>query len=161
MTNAPIFAINTEHVLPGTTSGVRQARAVTTGTLTGHYTADLVDTAQLCVSEAVTNALRHTHSGDPGGTVILRLYTLALGASLYIDVEDQGPLKPGDRPRISERAADPFSEHGRGLYLIHELTRYWMYISGGDGRGCLCLTLDTTTGRTPAMNDDLDPQATA
>ncbi|MFC7327919.1 ATP-binding protein [Marinactinospora rubrisoli] len=143
MTRAQAFAINTEHVLPGTTTGVRQARDLTVHTLARRYTADLVDTAQLCVSEAVTNALRHTHSGDPGGTVVLRLYTLALGASLYIDVEDQGPRKPGDHPRISERAADPFSEHGRGLYLIHELTRYWMYIPGGDGRGCLCLTLDT------------------
>ncbi|RCV52070.1 ATP-binding protein [Marinitenerispora sediminis] len=146
------FAINTEHVLPGTPAGVRTARALTTATLAGHYPAPVVDTAQLCVSEAVTNALRHTHSGDPGGTVVLRLYTLTLGASLYIDVQDQGPLKPDDRPRVSEHAADSVAEGGRGLYLIHELTRYWMYIPGS-GRGCLCLTLSTAPAPTPATSD--------
>ncbi|MFC7330500.1 ATP-binding protein [Marinactinospora rubrisoli] len=142
------FALNTEHVLPGNLTAVRSARALARDVLTAHYTPDLVDTVALCVSEAVTNAVQHTRSGDPGGTVTLRFYALGARTALHVDVQDDGPLKPDDRPAVCDAAADLTAERGRGLYLIHELTRYWMYVPRLD-HGCLCLTFDTTEATRP------------
>ncbi|OLT26507.1 serine/threonine protein kinase [Nocardiopsis sp. CNR-923] len=75
------------------------------------------------VSELVTNAQRHTRSGDPGGTTTVvverRPYAFVL------TVADDGP-RPGPTipvPRIEE--GDSLRGGGFGLRLVDALCAYW------------------------------------
>lgn len=79
------------------------------------------DTAELLVSEVVTNALRHTRGP-------LRLNLQVLGSRLRCEVEDTaaGGLR---------RFVDVDSEGGRGIELLDLLTEAWG-------------TTDTATGKT-------------
>lgn len=114
------------------------------------YPDDVVDTVVLCVSEAVTNSIRYSRSslprpdGNPG-TVILRVYTRH-GSPLHVDVQDDGPLTPGQRPHIVD-GSGPLVEHGRGLWLINSLTKQWMVFSR---RTSTCLAMSFNTAATTA-----------
>ncbi|MFD0772457.1 ATP-binding protein, partial [Streptomonospora algeriensis] len=50
----------------------------------------LVDDAELVVSELFANACRHTRSGEPGGTLAVSVSALATGLAV-VSVTDQGP----------------------------------------------------------------------
>ena len=73
---------------------------------------DALDTAQLLVSELVSNAIRH--AGTP-----VRLTLRREPGGLRVEVRDGAPGAP--RPRL----ADPDSEAGRGLFLVDHLAREW------------------------------------
>ncbi len=84
---------------------------------------DVVDTAVLCLSEVVTNAIVHTGAGAE-----LRA-TLDQGL-LTVTVRDRGrhagdrPLDPtGDRDPADE--PDPLRVHGRGLQVLDALADRW------------------------------------
>ncbi|GAA4607382.1 ATP-binding protein [Actinoallomurus liliacearum] len=83
------------------------------------------DTAVLLTSEAVTNAVVHTASGD-GGTVSVRLTEGSGGLRVEI-ADDGGPTIP------TPRLADQFSEGSRGLFLIAELAVRSGYTPTGRG----------------------------
>lgn len=74
---------------------------------------DAVHTAQLCVSEAATNAIRHTR----------RTYsvtcTARLDGRIAVDVRDQAPRLA---PHRRQAATD--DEHGRGLELLDALAEW-------------------------------------
>ncbi|MFE7121937.1 ATP-binding protein, partial [Streptomyces sp. NPDC057654] len=75
----------------------------------------LIDVAQLCVSELVTNVITHVGPGTPT--------TLALsmnGPNLRLEVRD-----PDSRALPTLLAATPTSEHGRGLGLVSAVTERW------------------------------------
>ncbi|MGP4027251.1 ATP-binding protein [Actinomadura sp. 3N407] len=77
-----------------------------------HVPADVADEVALVVTEAATNALRHSRSGLPSGTITVSIRPLRRGR-VRVAVTDQGDLhKP-------EPEAD--RDGGRGLHLIHEL----------------------------------------
>ncbi|MFI9272329.1 ATP-binding protein [Kitasatospora sp. NPDC052896] len=82
----------------------------------------LADTAELLVSELVTNALLHTASGA--------VLEAALGADrrLRVEVRDTSGRLP--RPR---RPGDTATS-GRGLVLVEALADAWGVQSGGDGK---------------------------
>lgn len=84
--------------------------------------------AALCASEAVANAVIHTRSGEPGGTVRLRV-SVADGEQVRLAVEDQGALQS---PALAP--ADAGNEHGRGLRLIAALASSWQADGGPAGR---------------------------
>jgi anti-sigma regulatory factor (Ser/Thr protein kinase) len=73
---------------------------------------DLVDTAQLLVSEVVTNAVRHGR-----GPVELR--TGLTPSHLWVEVEDHGP----GRPR--QEAPEASEDRGRGLSIVDALASAW------------------------------------
>jgi serine/threonine-protein kinase RsbW len=76
---------------------------------------ETIDTAELLVSELVTNAVKFSGPGPACLTLILRY-----GAGqLRIEVADPGPGSP------VAAAADPDAESGRGLLLIEALSREW------------------------------------
>lgn len=77
---------------------------------------ELVDTAVLCLSEIVTNAVIHTHAPSE-----LRV-TLDDGV-LTIVLRDQGSHR-GDRPGPRSED-DPLRVHGRGLQLLAALAARW------------------------------------
>ncbi|MGP3983587.1 ATP-binding protein [Streptomyces sp. KR80] len=99
-------------ILPPAASSVRQARALTRSRLASLGLTDHEGTAQLLVSELVTNALRYA-----AGPV--RLSLSFRGDTLHCEVEDTSP----DPPVV--RGAREEDESGRGLLLVQELARAW------------------------------------
>ncbi len=84
---------------------------------------------ELCISEAVTNAIRHAYHDEPGHTVEIQLAFRA--GQLRLEVSDCGTLMPEeqvrrlrDGPLSLELESDDrssISEGGRGLTIIHQL----------------------------------------
>lgn len=90
---------------------VGQAREAVATQLAAWGLDDLVFTTELIASELVTNAVRHA-----GGPVRLRLIK---DESLICEVADPTQTHP------HLRRARPTDEGGRGLFLVHQLTRRW------------------------------------
>ncbi|MEV6316046.1 SpoIIE family protein phosphatase [Streptomyces sp. NPDC051776] len=105
--------------LPTEPKSVARARELTREQLTAWGLEQLVDTAELLVSELVTNALRYGAGiplGEPGGEIRLRLL---LDTTLVCEVWDGGLVQPRRR-----RARDT-DEGGRGLQLVGLLSAGW------------------------------------
>jgi anti-sigma regulatory factor (Ser/Thr protein kinase) len=83
--------------------------------------------AELLVSEAATNTLLHTNSGQPGGAFQVS-YTIS-GQWLRVEVADQGaPTGP------ARRLHGPEALTGRGLELFDSLAPSWGVSESSDGR---------------------------
>ena len=108
-------------VLPGRPEAAAGAREFAAKALAGYPAAD---DAVAALNELFVNAVQHSRSGRPDGTVEVRLTVTA--ASVLAEVVDEGPLGPP--PPVP---GDPFAERGRGLVLVEALTRAWG--CGGDG----------------------------
>jgi anti-sigma regulatory factor (Ser/Thr protein kinase) len=87
--------------------------------------AELVDDAQLLVSELVTNALQH---GDQRGGIDVRLVITL--KELLVSVNDGS----ANRPQL--RIADADSESGRGLFLVAALADDWGVSPDGTTTWC-------------------------
>jgi serine/threonine-protein kinase RsbW len=84
---------------------------------------------ELCVAEAMTNAIRHAYHSETGNTVSVVVKVEA--DSLRLEVSDQGSPMPADEikrlvqgSKVSDvDGADRTSirEGGRGLQIIHDL----------------------------------------
>ncbi|MER7639703.1 ATP-binding protein [Streptomyces sp. NPDC126522] len=103
-------------------SSVRQARELVRKRLAEYGLQDLVDIAELLVSELATNAVVHA-----GGRYRL---TLSLGTgTLRCEVADERPLLPLPPHRQTgsddHLDVDPDSENGRGLLLVDALAHRW------------------------------------
>ncbi|WP_308013419.1 ATP-binding protein [Streptomyces beigongshangae] len=116
--------------LPHDPRVVRIARLTLRAVLTGHGLTRLLDTAELLVSELVTNA--HSHSAGPAA---LRLRGLA-GGRLRMGVWDTDPHIP---PPFDKRSWPPRpasapvgAEGGRGLFLVCHFADAWGGYSLGD-----------------------------
>ena len=123
--------MHAEKRLPACLHSVAAARAWVSRILDG-YPDDVTETVTLCVSKAVTNAIRYSRSSLPReggnlGEVILRLHNLP-GCPLYVEVQDEGPLTPGSRPHVVD-GSGPLAEHGRGMWLISTLAKQWTVMS--------------------------------
>ncbi|MFI1680363.1 ATP-binding protein [Streptomyces sp. NPDC020607] len=91
------------------------ARAFVAESLTLWGRTERLDDIRVCVSELVTNALRH---GTSAGQLIL--VSLEPGpAGLVVEVHDEGDGTP------VERDAPADSEGGRGLFLVSALADDW------------------------------------
>ncbi len=118
--------------IPGLTSMVPAARAFVRAFLDGH---PLARDAELIASEYVTNAIRHTASGDGG---VIHVTVTATSHAVRIEVTDHGQAaapEAGARaaaaPRPGATADD--DENGRGLLLVDFLATRWGHfgVSGG------------------------------
>ncbi|MBT3150753.1 ATP-binding protein [Streptomyces sp. CHD11] len=102
-----------------------QARRLTRARLTGWSVCeDTCDTAELVVSELVTNAIVHTASSH----IVCELHDG--GDLVRIAVRDEGCAP--DRPRANTRQR-PEEEHGRGLLLVDALCHSWGAHEQGPG----------------------------
>jgi anti-sigma regulatory factor (Ser/Thr protein kinase) len=82
---------------------------------------------ELLTSEAVTNAITHTASGDDGGTVTV--WILTGDRRVRIEVVDGGGAVLAPRPY-----GDLWAEHGRGLWLVAAIAvRYGYWCDGAEG----------------------------
>ncbi|MEC4017128.1 ATP-binding protein [Streptomyces sp. H27-D2] len=103
--------------LPPTYGSPGQARAAVREQLTAwRAPAETIETAELLISELVTNAV--CHAGNPPGRDIRMRFALK-DALLRLKVSDACT----DRPR--QRTAGPAAETGRGLFLITALADDW------------------------------------
>ena len=75
--------------LPGRPESARAAREFAAGCLAG---CPSCDDAVLCVDELVVNAVQHSRSGLPGGTIEVRI-AVAAGEWLRVEVQDAGPSR--------------------------------------------------------------------
>ncbi|WP_237319429.1 ATP-binding protein [Streptomyces sp. JJ36] len=89
------------------------------------FPARLCDTAQLLVSELVTNAVVHTDSAR------VRCLLRAGGSRLRLEIHDEGSERSAPLPCW----ATPEDEHGRGLLLVDTLSDEWGVDCAAQGRG--------------------------
>ncbi|MGW7241608.1 ATP-binding protein [Streptomyces sp. NPDC054804] len=102
-------------------TSVRQARRLVTAQLGDWAVGELADTAELLVSELVTNALRHTRGP-------LRLNLQLRDSRLLCEVEDTESTSP------ARGAADPDAENGRGIELLDLLADAWGSVRTATGK---------------------------
>lgn len=126
--------------LAGTPDAARQARDLVHEAVgEGH---PFADDAELITSELVTNAVTHTGSGQPGGSLVLAVR--ADPDQVQILVRDGGGPSAPDWTS----AADPDGEHGRGLAIVSALAAEWGSHASSSGNSTWCrLTHDKTPGR--------------
>ena len=116
-------------VLPGTADSAGAARRLAHEILGDADPA--LETVMLVASELVTNAIVHSQSGAPGGTVTLALCPGPAG--VLVQVCDGGG---SSEPRLA--AADEEAEHGYGLRLVDALADSWGTIASPEGRVTWC-----------------------
>ena len=105
--------------VPGRPEHVSEARAFVAKVLGDQ--SPIVDAAVLLTSEIVTNAVMHSNSCCPGGTV--RLVMIEIGDGIRVEVTDDGsdlsaPVVKGDF----------YASDGHGLYLVQSLAHQWGYV---------------------------------
>lgn len=102
--------------LPGRPERVREARQFVARLLGDAH--PRTDTAVLLTSELMTNAVRHTRSGLPGGTV--EIVMAAKAADFMVSVIDSG-----SEATMPEPGKSPGGESGHGLLLVESLSDDW------------------------------------
>lgn len=127
MTTAP--GILVARTFPATPDQVGTARHWLEHTLTrtpGRIPDETTAAAVLLLSEAATNALRHTASGTPGGT--FRVHVHADRHRLTVVVQDAGGTTRPERVTSSIEDDD-----GRGLALVDAFADTWEPLPTGNG----------------------------
>jgi len=129
---------------PGTPRQTGAARRFVAGLLEG---SPFCDDAVVVLSELFTNAVRHTHSGKPGGLVIVQISRWRLG--VRIAVTDQGSPS---WPVIRDPAFSELAESGTGLFLVAQLASHLDWHDDASGR-----TLCAILGRLPPGHHSPQP----
>lgn len=114
---APSGARTADHDVSPAPEAVAVARRFLRGTLGGWgVDEDTTDTAVLCLSELVTNAVIHSHAGCV-------VHVVLEDGVLTITVRDGGSSDAA----TPEAVDDPLLVHGRGLHLVDVLAQRWGY----------------------------------
>jgi anti-sigma regulatory factor (Ser/Thr protein kinase) len=113
--------------IPGRPEEVRRTRAFVTRTLAAVAKGERVDSdaATLLTSELVTNAIRHSASGGPSGTVTIVIVGVPDG--VLIEVIDDGSSAT---PTVRN---DLLAQHGHGLHLVQQLAAQWGFLRDSGG----------------------------
>jgi serine/threonine-protein kinase RsbW len=108
--------------IPGRPEEVSGTRKFVTRTLSALDKTPAIDSdaATLLTSELVTNAILHTDSGAPGGTVTIVVIDVPDG--VLIEVIDDGS------PGMPVVKGDLLATDGHGLFLVQQLTTQWGYL---------------------------------
>jgi anti-sigma regulatory factor (Ser/Thr protein kinase) len=105
--------------IPGSPEHVSGTRAFIARTLTLLPGVD-ADAATLLTSELVTNAIQHTDSGAPGGTVTV--VAIAVPGGVLVEVSDDGSA---GAPVVKN---DLYAAEGHGLFLVQQLAAQWGFL---------------------------------
>jgi serine/threonine-protein kinase RsbW len=123
MTGAAVLGTLT---IPGRPQYVRAARTFVAKALGELSHITVADTAVLLASELVTNAVRHSNSGTPGGTFTVVVLQTADGVG--VEVRDDG--SDVSSPVVKD---DVLSTGGHGLFLVESMAQQWGYLRGEAG----------------------------
>jgi anti-sigma regulatory factor (Ser/Thr protein kinase) len=107
--------------IPGHARHARTAREFIALMLGAHSWPD-EGVADLLVSEIVANSVRHSESGQPGGTITVTVTTTP--GQFLVEVMDHGGA--GD-PVVRPASDGDDAENGRGLRLVADLAADWGY----------------------------------
>jgi len=108
------------HRLPPSPSSASLARTLVGSALNG-CPPEVVDVAQLLVSELVTNTVLHTRSGPE--------LTIVTGDErITVSVDDASPVPP----HVCD--TDPDGDGGRGLQLVSALAQDWGWENLNEGK---------------------------
>ena len=111
----PLGALGAVHDVAPCPAGVSGARRFLRSTLDAWgVDEETTYTAALCLSELVTNAVIHAHTGS-----VVRI--ILDGGVLTTTVRDLGNREPGSQEPLD----DPLRVHGRGLQLVDALANRW------------------------------------
>jgi serine/threonine-protein kinase RsbW len=113
---------------PGSALQAAVARRWARAEVAGMAGPDVADLAELGVSELFTNAVTHSRSGRPGGTITVIITCGADGVTVH--VRDQGAAG-GVVPR--PRDAGDEAESGRGLLIVKAVSSAF-----GTGPAAMC-----------------------
>ena len=108
--------------IPGRPTCLHAAREFIARTLGSDHAR--LDTAVLLTSELVTNSVKHSESGRPGGTVTVTL--LSVPDRIRVEVIDDGSENV-PALRLGEAESPELAESGRGLQLAEFLSANWGY----------------------------------
>ena len=122
---SPRYPLTSHLELGARPTAVPCARMITKQVVREWRRPDLAETAELLVSELVTNAIRAS-CGLPEPAI--RLWLTSDRSNLVIRVWDGS----GELPVC--RDADPDSERGRGLLLVQALSKDWGSTAGATAR---------------------------
>jgi anti-sigma regulatory factor (Ser/Thr protein kinase) len=142
MNPAPQPGRRVEWKVPGCAESVRACRVLARALAGDEAQAEA---AALCVSELVTNALVHTCSGLPGGSLTVWFETSPAAGSLRIGVEDDGARIP-----VSPRSAAGVpgaAESGYGLDIVAAVAAEWGVALGANDRRVTWCVVPVTGGR--------------
>jgi serine/threonine-protein kinase RsbW len=106
---------------------------------------------RIAVREALLNAVRHGHRGDP--TRCVRLAYLVTPAYVLAEVTDEGPGFDPSQVPIPALGADLAWSSGRGLYLMR-LLMTWTRFNRRGNVCVLCKKRSPSTGTRPAPATD-------
>ncbi|MGH3188201.1 MAG: ATP-binding protein [Streptosporangiaceae bacterium] len=108
--------------LPGAAAQAAAARRWARAAVGEMAGPDVADLAEMAVSELLANAVQHSRSGQPGGTVTV---IIAGGADgLTVHVHDLGAVRGTvPRPRHPAGQSDGLAESGRGLLIVAALSQ--------------------------------------
>ncbi|MFJ9642945.1 ATP-binding protein [Streptomyces sp. NPDC101206] len=123
-------ALSARTNLPSRPESVKAARDFVADQLACWGQPDLEYAATLVCSELVTNAVTHG-TPDPSTSECTVVLTLVPGEALIAQVADPDPSPPVPRDTFSGTLA----EHGRGLYIVTQLTAHWSASPRPDGNG--------------------------
>ena len=129
--DGPPAADRCSAVLPPVVASARRARALVTEQLEQWGEGDLIETAQLCVSEIVTNAV--VHAATP-----VHLEVQLLTDRVRVEVGDGGAAPP------EKVDADDEDVHGRGIAIVELLSAAWGVEPLDDGK-CVWFELTRAT----------------
>jgi anti-sigma regulatory factor (Ser/Thr protein kinase) len=139
--------------LPGATASAGAARRFTTAVLGRAH--PLLDDAHLLVTELLANAVEHTRSGLPGGSVDVDIDVRT--RSVRIGVTDAGRLPAAGTPGVPGPAGEPDQEGRRGLLLIEAFAHTWGFTCHpGPERGCTVWAHLHTPEAAPPTDSRLD-----
>jgi anti-sigma regulatory factor (Ser/Thr protein kinase) len=105
--------------IPGIPEDVSVTRAFIARTIAAVPRVDS-DAATLLTSELVTNAIQHTDSAAPGGTVTVVVIEVPEG--VLVEVVDDGSA---DTPAVK---GSWYTTEGQGLFLVQQLATRWGFL---------------------------------
>jgi anti-sigma regulatory factor (Ser/Thr protein kinase) len=107
-------------VFPSDVRSVAAARAFVAQTIS-HCRQETIDVARLLTSELATNALIHAQSA-------FDVAAYESDGVVHVEITDGSSIRPEP---IAARQLDP---HGRGLYLVEELSSEWGVVDAPPGK---------------------------
>jgi anti-sigma regulatory factor (Ser/Thr protein kinase) len=131
MTTPPLLV--REVTVPGLPEYVHQVRTLAR---MASSTPCQAEAAALCASELITNAIVHSRSGQPGGTVTVTIEPGQLPGDLRISVRDDGASRYELESWLAPPAVDGpvVPEHGYGMAIVDAVAVDWGR-SAGPGPG--------------------------